>query len=200
VAVHNAKLDANQDFQGLAVDEEISDSFLAELPADIRAEILAEQKRTRIKAKSGLNLGTKRRKARANEVAADETLFGGQRRLRLPPLPVKPTFTSRRLSTLPELREAMTAWVDEFSEANEEGPFEEDVSALATYLEKVVGDEADLEKAVSTVEWLAFVVYDKDIPEGRLRTAWANVMERLKRDVQSAVTRRNLPPVVFDTI
>jgi DNA repair protein REV1 len=200
VAVHNVKTDASRDSGSHAIDEEISESFLAELPEDIRAEILAEQKRNRMKAKSGLNLGTKRWKGRANEVPVDDNLLAGQRRLRLPPLPVKPTFTSRRLSTLPELREAMTAWVDEFSGESEEGPFDEDASALASYLEKVVIDELNLEKAVSVVDWLSYVVNNKDMAEGRLRTSWANVLERLKRDVQSAVIRRNLPPVVFNTI
>jgi DNA repair protein REV1 len=94
----------------------------------------------------------------------------------------------------------MTAWVDEFSGENEDGPFDEDASALASYLEKVVIDELNLEKAVSVVDWLSYVVSNKDMAEARLRTSWANVLERLKRDVQSAVTRRNLPPVVFSTI
>ena len=200
VAVRDVKTNANRDSGSYAIDEEISESFLAELPADIRAEILAEQKRNRMKTKSGLDLGTKRRKGRANEIPADDNLLAGQRRLRLPPLPAKPTFTSRRLSTLPELREAMTAWVDEFSGENEEGPFDEDASALASYLEKVVIDELNLEKAVSVVDWLSYAVNNKDMTEAQLRTSWANVLERLKRDVQSAVTRRNLPPVVFNTI
>jgi DNA repair protein REV1 len=200
VAARNMKPNTSRGSGSHAIDEEISESFLAELPADIRAEILAEQKRNRMKTKSGLDLGTKRRKGRANEVAADDNLLTGQRRLRLPPLPVKPTFTSRRLSTLPELRGAMTAWVDEFSGENEEGPFDEDVSALSSYLEKVVIDELNLEKAVSVVDWLSYAVNNKDMAEARLRTSWANVLKRLQRDVQSAVARRNLPPVVFNTI
>ena len=197
VSVRNDKPDADRKLGGRFVEEEISESFLAELPADIRAEILAEQKRNRIKARSGLDLGTKRRKARAIEAAADENLLAGQRKLRLPPMPAKPTFTSRKLSTLPELREAMTAWVNEFSGDCEEGPFEEDVGALASYLDQVVIDESDLAKAVSVVNWLSFLIGDQTTPEGRPRSLWANVLERLQRDVQSAVARRRLPPVVF---
>ena len=197
VAVRNAKPEMEQDSEGHAVDEEISEDFLAELPPDIRSEILAEQRRNRIKAKSGLDVGTKRRKARVDEAAADDVLHAGQRKLHLPPIPVKPTFTSRKLSTLPELREAMTGWLDEFSGDNEEGPFEEDVGALASYLHKVVCDELDLEKAVSVVDWLSFAVDDKTMPEGRLRSSWINVLERLKQDVQKAVGRRSLPPVLF---
>ena len=197
VSVRNDKPDAERKLGGHCVEEEVSESFLAELPADIRAEILAEQKRNRIKARSGLDLGTKRRKARAIEVAADEKLLAGQRKLRLPPMPAKPTFTSRKLSTLPELREAMTAWVNEFSGDGEEGPFEEDVGALASYLGQVVIEEADLEKAVSIVNWLSFAIGDQTTPKGRPRSLWANVLERLQRDVQSAVAKRRLPPVVF---
>ena len=70
---------------------------------------------------------------------------------------------------------------------------------MASYLNKVVIDELDLEKAVSVVDWLTFTVNDKHMPEGRLRTSWANVLERLQNEVQNAVSRRNLPPVVFNT-
>jgi DNA repair protein REV1 len=200
VAIRNAKPSANQDSGASGVDDEISESFLSELPEDIRAEILAEQRRNRIKAKSGLDVGTKQRKPRANEVLADETPVGGERRLRLQPPPAKPTFTSRKLSTLPELREAMTAWVDEFSGDNEEGPFEEDVNALASYLEKVITGELNLEKAVSVVDWLSFVVSEKDMPEGTLRTSWFDAVDRLRQDVQREVARRKMPPVFFNTV
>jgi DNA repair protein REV1 len=101
---------------------------------------------------------------------------------------------------LPELREAMTAWVDEFSGDNEEGPFEEDVNALASYLEKVITGELNLEKAVSVVDWLSFVVSDKDMPEGALRTSWFDAVDRLRQDVQREVARRKMPPVFFSTV
>ena len=197
VAVRGTTHGANQKSEGHAVENEVSESFLAELPADIRAEILAEQKRNRIRAKSGLDLGTKRRKARSNEVGADDNVIAGHRRIRLPPVAAKPTFTSRKLSTLPQLRDAMTAWVTEFSGDGEDGPFEEDVSALASYLDKVVTDESDLDKAVSVVNWVSFVIDDKIMPEARLRSPWTSVVERLQRDVQRAVASRCLPPVAF---
>ena len=197
VALRNAKGNGDPKENGNVADDEISESFLAELPEDIKAEILAERKRARMQAKSGLNLGTKRRKHNVAEPALDENLVGGQRRLRLPPLPEKPTFTSRKLSTLPELREAMTAWVEEFSGDSEEGPFQEDVNALAAYLEKVVNIESDLEKAVSVVEWVAFTVNDREISDGMLRNSWSQVLQRLKDTVQGAVKSRGLPPVQF---
>lgn len=193
VAARNAKGEASA-----VQDEEISESFLAELPEDIRSEILVERKRVRMQTTSGLNVGSKRRKPKAPETGSDANLLPGQRRLRLPPLPEKPTFTSRKLSTLSELREAMAAWVGEFSGDHEQGPFEEDISALASYLEKVVCDELDLGKAVSVVKWLTFVINDRDIAEGPLCKSWSLVLEILRQTVQTAVKVRRLPPVDFN--
>ncbi|RMZ83294.1 hypothetical protein DV738_g1346, partial [Chaetothyriales sp. CBS 135597] len=139
------------------LDEEISQSFLDEMPEDIKLEILAQQKRQRMKAKSGLNLGQSKRKARPL-AGGGLNPPQGQQKLKLPPREPKPTFTSQKLSTLPQLRDAMTAWVREFSEQDGEGPYEEDVAALATYLERVILEERNMDKAVSLVKWLQHVV------------------------------------------
>lgn len=173
-------------------EEEISQSFLDELPEEIRAEVIAEQKRSRI-AKAGLKLGAARRKTRT---VADLTPWG-KRTVQLPPRDPIPTFTSRKLSTLAELRDAMSAWVKEFSEADEEGPFEEDVAALATYLGRVVTDESNMQKAVSVVDWVCYLVADCDFLPGLLRDGWEKAITQLKVGVQTAVQRRGLPPVQF---
>jgi DNA repair protein REV1 len=186
------KVGASTEASAIPVDEEISLSFLEELPEDIRMELLAEQKRNRMKAKSGLNVGTSRKRAR---VGASEGDSGrGQQTLALPRLPPKPTFTSRKLSTLPELREAMEAWVEEFSEGDE-GPYEEDINALGQYLGKVIVDEGDMEKAVSAFKWLQYVLDLQQFPDSDLSSAWANSMAILKGFIQTAVSKRGLPPV-----
>lgn len=175
------------------IDEEISESFLAALPEDMREEVLEQQKRDRLRAKSGLSFGTTKRKAKPVDTPA---VIKGQQTLPLPPQPTKPTFTSRKLSTLAELREAMTAWVQEFSDDGEEGPYGEDVAALATYLSRVVSDEGDMEKAVSIVKWLQQVVDMQDFEEdGVIRAAWIHASRTLQNSVQEAVKRRGLPPV-----
>jgi DNA repair protein REV1 len=179
----------------LPADEEISLSFLEELPEDIRMEVLAEQKRNRMKAKSGLNVGTSRKRGRVGASEAD--LGRGQQRLTLPAVPPKPTFTSRKLSSLAELREAMEAWMDEFSEGDE-GPYEEDINALGQYLEKVILDEGDMEKAVSTLKWLQYILDLQQFPDGELNSAWARSMTLLKTFVQEAVSKRGLAPVNFE--
>ncbi|KAL8766960.1 MAG: hypothetical protein Q9194_006124, partial [Teloschistes cf. exilis] len=107
----------------LATDEEVSPDFLAALPEDIRQEILDQQRRERLKKRGGLNLAAapKKRIAPRNQGKQE------RRQLQLTPRPPKPTFTAQKLSALPDLREAMRAWVDEF---RDEAPFAEDVEAL----------------------------------------------------------------------
>lgn len=177
------------------VDQDISKSFLEELPEDIRMEILAEQKRNRMKSKSGLNVSTTRKKAKADSGKTD--LPRGQQKLYLPSPPEKPTFTSRKLSSLPDLRNAMSAWVQEFSDEGEDGPFEEDAIALGQYLTRVVIDEEDMAKAVSIVDWLIYLVDDWPFDRDGIRSAWLAIIDSLKSAVQEAVSIRGLPPLEF---
>ncbi|EXJ53829.1 DNA repair protein REV1 [Cladophialophora yegresii CBS 114405] len=173
---------------------EISESLLDELPKDIRAEIIAEQKRNRMEARSGLYFDPgKRLKVTAQAEAIDR----GQQKLQLPKLPNKPTFTSRKLSSLPELRDAISAWVREFS-VDGDGPDSEDVTALSEYLCKVVSVERDMAKAVAVVNWLGMLLDYENFDAEDTRLAWEKALEMLKRDVQHAVIERGLPPVVFD--
>jgi len=175
--------------------EDISESFLNELPPDIRAEVLAEQKRSRMKARSGLNLENSRKKQK--DALSDAALSRGQQKLHLSKQPERPTFTSQKLSSLPELRDATSAWVREFS-IDGEGPDKEDLNALSEYLGKVVCIERDMAKAVGVVNWLAIVIDYERFQSTELRTLWERALSILKQDVQRAVARRGLPPVVFD--
>ena len=180
----------------IAADEDVSQSFLNELPEDIRIEILAEQKRQRMKSKSGLNLAQTRRRLKAPTVVDAEALRG-QQKLKLSAHTPRPTFTSRKLSTLPELRDAMTAWVREFSDEDEEGPFQEDVDALGVYLERVIVDEGDMDKAVSVLKWLDHVIDMQSFRSEALHQAWENSLGNLQATVQHAVSERGLPPIRF---
>ncbi|ETN39172.1 uncharacterized protein HMPREF1541_05395 [Cyphellophora europaea CBS 101466] len=176
-------------------DNEMDEAFLAALPKELREELLGQQRRERLKMKSGLSIGTLKRKSKP----ADPTVaFKGQQTLPLPSQPPKPTFTSRKLSTLPEMRDAMTAWVREFSEEGEEGPYDEDVAALGVFLSRVVGDEHDMEKAVSILKWLGHVVEMQDFPAvSEIGNAWLEALMKLQGSVQDAVQQRGLPPVDF---
>ncbi|RVX66248.1 hypothetical protein B0A52_10175 [Exophiala mesophila] len=170
----------------------ISETFLNELPEDIRAEILAEQRRNRIQAKSGLNFEASR-KRRVKTPLVDK----GQQKLRLQKHGDRPTFTSQKLSTLSELRDATSAWVREFS-SDGEGPNKEDVAALSHYLGQVVTEERDMSKALAIVNWLAMVIEYEAFRSDDIRSTWEKALYSLKRDVQKAVESRGLPPLVFD--
>jgi len=99
----------------------------------------------------------------------------------------KPTFTTKELSTLEDLREMMSAWYTEF---REEGPHPEDVAAMERYLRRVVVDEKDMAKVVGVVKWITWLVDDNDIEEGA--RLWKQSLESIRETVQSAVQGRGL--------
>lgn len=132
-----------------------------------------------------------------------------ERRLRLPPLPDKPTFTSRRLSDVSELRDAVGSWHAAFTT---DGPFGEDVTSLSRYLKRVILEEKDVDKAVSVINWLMWLVGDAreqshvpgekqeapEIPSPRGAVTWDDAVRSLREDINAAVEERGLPPVEFD--
>ena len=164
---------------------EIPDDFLAALPDDIRREVLAQARRDRLQKKGGIDFTTSKRKRPPN-VPQQHV---GQRTLMLPPLPPKPTFTAQKFSRLPELREAISAWFDEF---REDGPYVEDVDALVKYLQRVVVEEGDMDKAVSVAKWMSWVA-----DEGDSVGAWREAVGKVQQGVQKAVKERGLGEVEY---
>jgi DNA repair protein REV1 len=175
--------------------QELDPEFLAALPDDIRAEVLAQHRAAQLQRKGGIDLSlhARKQKKRALESAAK----GQPRRFKLPPRAdsSRPTFTSRKLSTLPELREAMGAWYREFSD---EGPYEEDTEALVSYLRRVVGEERDVQKAVGVVRWLTWLHSEGEgVLESDVRERWDGALDTLRGGVQDAVKERGMPGVNF---
>ena len=169
--------------------------FLAALPDNIREEILAEQRNEQLQRKGGIDLSMhqkKKSKARKKQDLDEDGEGPLDKILQLPPrMTSKPTFTSRRLSELPDLREAMTAWYREFSE--DEGPYEEDVESLRNYLRDVVLEERYMGKAVAVVKWLGWVVEDGGERIGAgIKKAWNEALLSVKESVQDAVRERGL--------
>lgn len=178
--------------------ETLDPEFLAALPEDIRREVLDQQRQSRLQRTGGIDLSLhqqQRAKAAALRKKKGE-LADEPRALSLPPLASKPTFTSAKLSTLPDLRSAIKAWHHEF---HAEGPYGEDVGALAKYLRDVVVEERDLQKAVSTVKWMGWVVEEElgDRESGSTAGdgAWVAALERVKEGVRNAVRERGLGSV-----
>ncbi|KAL9000635.1 MAG: hypothetical protein Q9169_000671 [Polycauliona sp. 2 TL-2023] len=173
-----------------ADEDEVSAEFLAALPEDIRREVVDQQRRNRLKKRGGLDLAanhSKKQVARKKQQAP-----AGQRRLQLLARPAKPTFTARKLSELPDLREAMKSWVEEF---RNEAPFNEDVEALRSYLMKVIQEEHNISKAVAVVRWLKWLV--EDIDGSNKVIGWDGAVARIEDGIQEGVLDRGLGKVAI---
>lgn len=181
--------------------ENISPDFLSALPADIRREVLEQARRDRLKKHGGIDILHIAKKKPNTTAAPPAPLTAGQRFLSLPPRPAKPTFTSKKVCTLPALRETISAWFEEFKE---EGPYVEDVDALIRYLMRVVDQEGDMDKAVRCVSWLGWVVDHqgevshvggKEVGQGQ--EEWKTALGRVREAVQEGIRGRGVAPVVF---
>lgn len=181
----------------------ISEEFLAALPEDIRREVLEEHsKTTRTQQRSNVTTSTLQKVIQPQLPGPPPA----ERRLRLPPLPEKPTFTSRRLSDVSELRDAVESWHAAFTT---DGPFGEDVTSLSRYLKRVILEEKDVDKAVSVINWLIWLVDDARGFPGKKQTTpeipasprgavtWDDAVRSLREDINAAVQERGLPPVEF---
>ncbi|KAL4929846.1 putative DNA damage repair protein Mus42 [Aspergillus undulatus] len=201
-------------------ESEISPDFLAALPEDIRREVLEEQRQQRTRTRNGFSTTSTLAPSAPRTVSAPQHTHQNEKTLPLPPLPTRPTFTSKRLSNPSDLRDEATAWHTAFAE---EGPFRDDVDALAGYLKRVVVDERDVDKAVSVVKWLVWLVEDErgDAPgNGRSNglsmststpglnrnlsegsqggISWDEALVCLKDGIQEGLEERGMPGVDFD--
>lgn len=173
--------------------EELDADVLAALPEDLRQEVLAQQRQARLQRTGGIDLSLHQRsRASRKKQAEDEGPL--DRHFTLPPRPSKPTFTSRKLCELPDLRDAVSAWFKAF---DDEGPYEEDIAALIKYLEEVVADERDLNKAVSVVKWMDWVIESGDGLAEDVVNAWREALGKTQRGVQEAAFARGLGKVNF---
>ncbi|KAH9909350.1 impB/mucB/samB family protein [Xylariomycetidae sp. FL2044] len=184
--------------------EELDPEFLAELPEDMRKEVIADHRRRKAQ-RSGLNLkiGHRRNHADAAEGNEGAVLAGGQTRLQFPPRPLKIAFTSGGLTSLSEIRDMINVW---HRETRDGGPHRRDVEMLERYLVRVVVDEKDMDKALKLVRWLDYVVDEDegegegeggDETEGQGRQAWRDVVQSIKLEVQNAVQARGLGHLAF---
>lgn len=175
--------------------EEIPDDFLSALPPDIRSEVLAQARRDRLQRRGGIDVSN----AKKSKKPRGQAVNTGQRKIQLQPRPLKPTFTTARLTELPDIRSSLTTWFEEF---REDGPYPEDVDVLVTYLTKVVREERDMAKAVSITKWLWWMIENSkdDFLETQERPgiqAWKQVATRVQEGVQKAVKERGLGAVEF---
>lgn len=193
--------------------EEISPDFLEALPEDIRKEVLEEHRRPRRRQRPPFAPRSPRKPFEPRPPPKSAYVH-------LPPNPEKPSFTSKKLSTLSELREAVSQWFSEFSD---EAPVEEDVGALTRYLERVVLEEQDISKATTLVNWLGWLINEASAANNEknkndqelhdlskahkagdtnrdhsVLQAWKDTHQQICDVVNSAVKTRGLPTIIFD--
>jgi DNA repair protein REV1 len=170
---------------------DLDPDFLAALPEDVRAEVLVEHRRLRLVRRSGLGLTSKPVK----KPHLQDMSNLGQRKLRLPPRPAKPSFTTQNLNTLPELRETLGEWYNEF---RSEGPHRDDVAAMERYLKRVVIEEKDVGKAMGVCGWVEWLTGSDELGGSKKgRDSWGKALELMKEKVQEAVRERQRGRVVF---
>lgn len=175
--------------------EEVSADFLAALPEDLKQEILEEQKRNRMQQHELATATAPAQRPQSRDQEAPSTSSEIEKRLSLPAVPQRPVFTSQRLSQLPDLRDAIGAWHEAFAG----GPYDEDVTSLCAYLTNVTVNEKDIDKAVSVVRWLMWLVEEQEPENARSRggVSWGAAVRRMQGSVQAGVGERGLPEVDF---
>ncbi|KAF4635491.1 hypothetical protein G7Y89_g2594 [Cudoniella acicularis] len=177
-----ASREGDTDSEGYTSDT-LDPEFLSALPEDMRQEIIEEQRRKRLAKKGGLMTAVIPKKRRL-----PEALPPGQRKIRLPPKQPRPSFTTQELSTLPQLRDSLSAWFREFAD---DGPHPDDVAAMERYLKRVVLDERDMAKVTGVTKWIAWLIDDFN-EDTRGKRAWSKALQGIKEKIQEAVQERGL--------
>ncbi|KAH7364168.1 hypothetical protein BKA65DRAFT_532807 [Rhexocercosporidium sp. MPI-PUGE-AT-0058] len=178
----NSSRDPGGDSDGYTSDT-FDPDFLAALPEDMRQEIMDEHRRKRLEKKGGLMTTAALKKRRPPDLPPL-----GQRKIRLPPREPRPTFTTKELSTLPQLRDTLSAWYKEFAD---DGPHPDDVAAMERYLRRVVLDERDMSKVAAVVKWLEWLIDESD-ENNEGTKIWSDAYHGIKDKVQLAVKERGL--------
>jgi DNA repair protein REV1 len=168
----------------LASADDLDVSVLAELPSTIRQEVINNNRREQALARAA--------KARHEAWLAEKAQRDRKvnRTVSIPAPPPQPTF--QKLSELPDLRNLISMW---FQELRDEGPADEDVELLGSYLRKVVLIEKDLRKAEAVVRWFLWCCRDA----GAAVDEWWSAGQRLGDHLNEACLERGVGRIDFDT-
>ncbi|KAI1341531.1 impB/mucB/samB family protein [Xylariaceae sp. FL0016] len=179
---------------------ELDESFLAELPTDVRHEVIADHRRRKAQ-RSGLELKLNANKQQQrnqyidrsddDDDDDDDILPGGQMKINFPPLPPKIAFTTSGLTTVPEIRDMLKVW---HGETRSQGPHLGDVEMLENYLVKVVTEEKNMDKVSKLLRWLEYLI-DADEIDSEGKESWKGALQDIKTEVQKAVQGRGLAPL-----
>ncbi|KAL2123239.1 hypothetical protein VTJ04DRAFT_3694 [Mycothermus thermophilus] len=178
--------------------DELDPEFLAELPEDVRRDVIEDHKR-RMK----LRQKQQQQRAAAAAAAAAQNLKPqlppqpppNQPRVHFPAKPRRlpfPTQPNQPPPPLHEMKETLATW---HASAHADGPESEDVDVFARYLARVATEERDLEKVRGLVRWLEWLVEEGEDGEGKER--WTEAVGRVKEVVDEAVKGRGLGGLVW---
>lgn len=171
--------------------EELDQAFLAELPEEVRKEVIADHRRRKLAKKSGLGLNLKGPGRRHAADRARETNSGQTKITFLKP-PAKVAFTATSLTSIQEVKDMLSAW---HRETVDEGPHKADVEVFERYLARVVTEERDMEKAKKLIRWLDWLVDDGEDSTGK--KGWMDAFTDVRNAVHQALKERGLGPMVL---
>lgn len=180
--------------------DDLDPAFLAELPEDVRREVVEDHRRQRLAQQRAGQLGfhAPARRGGGGGGRQDDADGvgsrggGGQTRLTFPAKPPKVVFTQSGLTAMQDVKDMVGVW---HGATQDEGPHRADVEVFERYVARVVTEEKDMEKARVLVKWLGWVV--EEGVEGGGKESWREAVEAVKRAVQGAMAERGLAPMDF---
>jgi DNA repair protein REV1 len=167
--------------------EELDADFLAELPEDVRKEVISDHRRRRMALRSRLDAPNRRH----HTPDVESVLPRGQMTIKFPAPPRKVAFASSGVTSTREVKDMLDAW---HTETRDEGPHDGDVDLFGQYLAKVVTEERDLDKVLVLIRWLNMII-EQDGSPGRGQELWRNAAKQAKGAAQTAVKERGLAPL-----
>ncbi|KAK3988049.1 hypothetical protein QBC44DRAFT_329995 [Cladorrhinum sp. PSN332] len=179
--------------------EDLDEAFLAELPEDVRLEVIQDHTRRKLAQKSGLNL-QRRLPPAANRKGGDDSEEnsaprGNQIKLTFPAKPPKIEFMHSGVTGVQEIKEMVREW---HKTSREEGPHRGDVEVFEKYLKRVITEERDMDKAKRLVKFLEFLVGDEEEEGGdEGKKGWRRALESVKKAVQEGMKERGLGKMEF---
>ncbi|KAH6854244.1 hypothetical protein B0I37DRAFT_441278 [Chaetomium sp. MPI-CAGE-AT-0009] len=186
---------AEQDLMSGDLDPE----FLAELPEDVRREVVEDHRRRRMARGSAAGTGTglgyhapARRPDSGSGSGDGGAAPRGQTRLKFPAKPPRVAFARSGLTSLKEVKEMVGVWHEA---TRDEGPHRADVEVFERYVARVVAEERDMEKARVLVKWLGWLV--EEGAEGVGKESWREAVVAVKSAVQGAMRERGLGVMDF---
>lgn len=173
--------------------EELDPTFLAELPEDVREEVIADHRRRKAQ-RAGLDLKSNNNSKRNQDGEGSlDPLPGGQMRLQFPPRPPKITFAGSEATKLEEIRDMLNVW---HRETSDDGPHQGDVEVFEQYLVRVIVEERDMDKAQKLIRWLDFLIDEDESEEQHPgKQAWRAAVDEIKQETQKALKLRGLGPL-----